>query len=76
MGKRAEDRPPQGAPPPTGSDRQEEPPPLEGDFAEEHTSPTFADDREGGLERAPEGESPEGYAGMDPGETDGRDHRG
>ncbi|HLU45117.1 MAG TPA: hypothetical protein VKZ67_08890 [Natronosporangium sp.] len=37
----------------------------EPDFAEEHTQPTFADQQEGGLERAREPESPHGYAGMD-----------
>jgi len=35
------------------------------DFADEHSSPTFADQKEGGPERAPEPESPEGHAGMD-----------
>jgi hypothetical protein len=36
-----------------------------GDFAEEHTSNTFADEVRGGLEGAPEPESPRGLAGMD-----------
>jgi hypothetical protein len=35
------------------------------DFADEHSSPTFADQAEGGPERSPEPESPEGHAGMD-----------
>ena len=39
--------------------------PTEGDFAEEHSSVTVATGLEGGPERAPEPESPEGYAGMD-----------
>jgi hypothetical protein len=38
---------------------------LEPDFAEEHSSPTFADEQRGGAERAPEPESPRGLAGMD-----------
>jgi hypothetical protein len=38
---------------------------LEPDFAEEHTSPTFADQKRGGPERAPEEESPRGLSGMD-----------
>lgn len=37
----------------------------EPDFAEEHASPTFADQLRGGPERAAEAESPRGYAGMD-----------
>jgi hypothetical protein len=36
-----------------------------GDFADEHSSTTFADEREGGPEGETEPESPEGYAGMD-----------
>lgn len=39
---------------------------MEPDFAEEHTSATFADEIPGGPERAPEPESPRGLAGMDP----------
>lgn len=35
------------------------------DFADEHSSATFADDDEGGPEGEPEPESPKGYAGMD-----------
>jgi hypothetical protein len=43
------------------------PPPLGDDFADEHASATFADQMPGGPEGAAESESPEGYAGMDPG---------
>lgn len=41
-------------------------PELEPDFADEHSSPTFADDQEGGPEGMEEPESPSGYAGSDP----------
>lgn len=37
----------------------------EPDFAEEHTSATFADELSGGPEGITESESPEGYAGME-----------
>jgi hypothetical protein len=47
-------------------DRQPTPEPSqEPDFAEEHTSPTLADEEPGGGEDEPEEESPHGYAGMD-----------
>ncbi len=36
-----------------------------GDFAAEHDSPTYADDLDGGPERAAEPESPRGLAGME-----------
>ena len=42
----------------------------EGDFAEEHTSTTFADQMRGGPEGTPEPETPSGEGGdggMDPG---------
>jgi hypothetical protein len=46
---------------------QSVPDPLdEPDFAEEHTSATFADQMPGGPEGASEPETPEGYAGMEP----------
>ncbi|MFC0527874.1 hypothetical protein [Phytohabitans kaempferiae] len=48
--------------PPIG---EPEEPDDDGDFADEHSSATFADEQEGGPEGAPEPESPEGYAGMD-----------
>ena len=35
------------------------------DFADEHSSPTFAPHLDGGPERAREPETPEGLAGMD-----------
>lgn len=35
------------------------------DFAEEHTSPTFADQMPGGPEGQPEDASPKGLAGAD-----------
>ena len=35
------------------------------DFASEHDETSFADEDEGGLEKAEEPESPEGHAGMD-----------
>lgn len=38
---------------------------INGDFAEEHSSATFADEQEGGPEGDEEPESPDGYAGMD-----------
>lgn len=40
-------------------------PDAEPDFAAEHSSLTFADELEGGPERAREPESPRGLAGMD-----------
>jgi hypothetical protein len=40
--------------------------PDDGDFAVEHSSPTFADQQAGGPEGIPEPESPKGYAGMEP----------
>jgi Family of unknown function (DUF6158) len=39
--------------------------PDDTDFAEEHASPTFADEPVGGPERVAEQESPRGLAGMD-----------
>ncbi|MDQ7911238.1 hypothetical protein RB614_42790 [Phytohabitans sp. ZYX-F-186] len=45
---------------------QEEPYDEDSDFAEEHSSPTFADQMSGGPEGEPEPESPKGYTGMDP----------
>jgi hypothetical protein len=39
--------------------------PSDADFAEEHRDSTFADESEGGPERAREPESPRGLAGMD-----------
>jgi hypothetical protein len=35
------------------------------DFADEHSSLSFADEERGGPERAPEPESPRGLGGMD-----------
>ena len=49
---------PRGGPDPVDAE-------LEPDFAGEHDSVTFADERRGGPERAPEEESPRGLAGMD-----------
>lgn len=40
--------------------------PDQPDFADEHSSPTFADEVPGGLERVREPESPRGLAGMEP----------
>lgn len=37
----------------------------DGDFASEHSSPTYADESENGPEGAPEAGAPRGYAGMD-----------
>lgn len=37
----------------------------EPDFAEEHGTPSIADQMRGGPERKPDPETPEGYAGMD-----------
>jgi hypothetical protein len=59
-----------GTPPETGSRRVTGPPLGNGptgdpDFAEEHTSPTFADQMAGGPEGIRESESPRGLAGMD-----------
>jgi hypothetical protein len=48
-----------------GPDRRDPAAGADDDFADEHSSPTFADQMEGGPERAPEPESPEGHAGMD-----------
>lgn len=43
------------------------PDPLdEPDFADEHTSATFADQQRGGPEGIAEPETPQGYAGMEP----------
>lgn len=55
-----ESRPPTEQPPEAVSD-----PDDEGDFAEEHTSATFADQLRGGLEKSVEPETPRGYSGMD-----------
>jgi len=38
---------------------------VDDDFADEHSSVTFADEQEGGPEGEAEPESPEGYSGMD-----------
>lgn len=38
---------------------------ADADFAAEHDETSFADEAEGGLEKAKEPESPEGHAGMD-----------
>jgi hypothetical protein len=45
--------------------RQEEASDEDSDFADEHSSPTLADQMPGGPEGRPEPESPKGYAGMD-----------
>lgn len=51
------------APDPADPERRADPEP---DFAEEHDTPSHADQQPGGPERSPEPESPEGLAGMDP----------
>jgi hypothetical protein len=50
-----------------GGPGQPAPPELEPDFADEHTSPTFADQMRGGPEGMREPESPRGLAGMNGG---------
>ncbi len=40
-------------------------PDEQGDFAEEHPSPTFAEDVPDGLERSHSEDQPKGLAGMD-----------
>ncbi|MEN3310610.1 MAG: hypothetical protein V7603_6812 [Micromonosporaceae bacterium] len=41
----------------------------DGDFAEEHTKPTYADEVPDGPEHARDPDSPRGLAGADPDET-------
>lgn len=45
--------------------QEEEASDEDSDFADEHSSPTIADQDPGGPEGRPEPESPRGYAGMD-----------
>lgn len=47
---------------PAGTDRPD-PPDEDADFADEHTSTTFADDTTGGPQSGPEPESPTGRGG-------------
>jgi hypothetical protein len=58
-------RDPEAGPRDPEAGRRDPEPGAGDDFADEHSSPTFADQAEGGPERAPEPESPEGHAGMD-----------
>ncbi|QSB13055.1 hypothetical protein JQS43_15515 [Natronosporangium hydrolyticum] len=62
-GRSAEDDVPEQAP--EQVEPAAEPPPLGGDFAEEHSEVTFADQDAGGPEGEKEPEAPSGYAGME-----------
>lgn len=65
--KQPSDRDPEAPEAALGHPPGEEPePPDEGDFADEHTDVTFADEQAGGLEGEEETESPEGYSGFEP----------